>query len=93
MHKVSEFVRSTHGQDGAIVLDVRRGQIFNVNLVGSRILALIEFGSCEAEIVNVISREFDVDRKLVENDVGQFIDTLKEHRLVKEIPRTDAVGR
>ena len=59
MHRVSDGVRSTHGQDGAIVLDVQQGQMFNLNPVGSRILELLETGSADSDIVNVISREFN----------------------------------
>lgn len=84
MHKVSGAVRSTHGQDGAIVLDVQQGQMFSLNLVGSRILELLKSGSSESQIVDVISREFDVSRRLVENDVREFIDSLKKHKLVAD---------
>ena len=42
MYTVSEAIRSTHGEDGAIVLDIRQGQMFNLNFVGSRILELLE---------------------------------------------------
>lgn len=84
MYRVSEGVRSTHGQDGAIVLDVHQGQMFNLNPVGSRILELLESGSTEADIVEAISREFSVSRELVRNDVCEFIESLKKHKLVAE---------
>jgi Coenzyme PQQ synthesis protein D (PqqD) len=84
MHKVSDAVRSTHGQDGAVVLDVQQGQLFNLNLVGSRILELLERGSTESEIVDLISREFHAARDLVEDDVREFLETLKSHKLVEE---------
>ena len=58
LYRVSDGIRSTHGQDGAIVLDIHQGQMFNLNPVGSRILELLESGSAEAEIVEAISREF-----------------------------------
>src|SRR5258707_116519 len=35
MYRVSDGVRSTHGQDGAIVLDVQQGQMFNLNPVAA----------------------------------------------------------
>jgi hypothetical protein len=91
MHKVSDGVRSTHGQDGAIVLDVQQGQMFNLNFVGSRILELLKSGTSEAEIVDGISREFDISRDLAETDVREFIETLKEHRLVEECQLGGAV--
>ena len=84
MYRVSEGVRSTHGQDGAIVLDVEQGQMFNLNRVGSRILELLESGSAEPDIVNVISHEFGVSRDVVENDVREFIEALRKHKLVSD---------
>ena len=85
MNKVSESVRSTHGQDGAIVLDVQQGQMFNLNLVGSRILELLEQGSSEAAIVDVVSREFNADIEIVRNDVREFLDALKRYKLLKTL--------
>jgi hypothetical protein len=84
MYRVSEGVRSTHGQDGAIVLDVQQGQMFNLNRVGSRMFELLETGSAEPEIVDAISQEFSVSREMVEDDVHEFIGTLKKNRLVTE---------
>ena len=73
MYRVSATVRSTHNQDGAIVLDVRQGQVFNLNFVGSRILELIKSGSAESDIVEKISREFDIGRDLAQKDVQEFL--------------------
>ena len=84
MYIVSDTVRSTHNQDGAIVLDVRQGQMFNLNFVGSRILELLKNGSIESVIVDQISCEFSVGRELAENDVREFIQTLKKCHLVEE---------
>ena len=84
MYRVSDGVRSTHGQDGAIVLDIQQGQMFNLNRVGSRILELLESGSAESDIVNVISQEFNGSREVVENDVREFIEALRKHKLVSE---------
>ena len=87
MYRISESVRSTHGQDGAIVLDVRQGQMFNLNLVGSRILELVKDGSAQPEIVDEIIREFGVSRHLAENDVQEFLQTLRKYRLVENTDR------
>jgi hypothetical protein len=84
MHRISDTVRSTHSQDGAIVLDVRQGQIFNLNFVGSRILELLKTGDSESEIVDSISREFDVTREVAESDLREFLVALKNHKLIEE---------
>ena len=84
LYRVSDGVRSTHGQDGAIVLDIHQGQMFNLNPVGSRILELLESGASEVEIVDAVSHEFGASREIVENDVREFIGSLQKHKLVAE---------
>ena len=84
MYRVSNGVRSTHNEDGAIVLDVRQGQMFNINFVGSRILELLKKAYTESGIVDEISREFGVSRDLAENDVREFLQNLKKCHLVEE---------
>jgi hypothetical protein len=88
MYKVSEAIRSTHGQDGAVVLDIRQGQMFNLNFVGSRILELLETGATESTIVDEISQKFEVSRDVAEIDVQEFIESLKQHNLLAD-PRTN----
>jgi len=56
--------------------------MFNLNLVGSRILELLKSGANEADITQTISVEFDVSHQLVEADVREFIATLEKHGLV-----------
>jgi hypothetical protein len=84
MYRISESVRSTHGQDGAIVLDIRQGQMFNLNLVGSQILELLKTGATESIIVEEISHEFEVSRDVAESDVREFIESLQQHHLLED---------
>jgi hypothetical protein len=84
MYRVAAGIRSTHGQDGAIVLDIRQGQMFNLNLVGSKILELLETGATESAIVEEISQTFEVSRDIAESDVREFIAALKQHRLLED---------
>jgi hypothetical protein len=85
MYRVSETVRSAHGQDGAVVLDIRQGQMFNLNLVGSRILELLESGATELAIIDEISQKFEVSKAIAENDVSEFVESLKQHHLLEDI--------
>jgi hypothetical protein len=91
MYTLSETVRSTHNQDGAIVLDVRQGQMFSLNFVGSRILELLKSGTTESEIVDEIVREFGVGGDIAQNDVREFLENLKKCHLVEEHERGMAV--
>lgn len=83
MYRISPSVRSTHNQDGAIVLDIRQGQMFNLNFVGSRILELLKAGTGEAVIVDTICREFDVNQDVVAGDLRDFTTKLETCCLVK----------
>ena len=91
MYRVSNTVRTTQNQDGAIVLDVRQGQMLTVNFVGSRILELLKSGASESAIVDEISREFGVRRELAENDVRELLQNLKKWQLVEELEAGAAV--
>ena len=84
MYRVSESVRSTHGQDGAVVLDIQQGQMFNLNVVGSRILELLKTEATESAIVDEISQKFGVSRDVAKSDVREFIESLKQHHLLDD---------
>ena len=83
MYRVPESVRSTHGQDGAVVLDIRQGQMFNLNSVGSKILELLKTGVAEPAIVDEVSSTFQVSRDVAKGDVQEFIESLKHHHLLE----------
>ena len=85
MYRVSESVRSTHGHDGAIVLDIRQGQMFNLNFVGSRILELLRnVGPHRIQRSSIRSSESSaVGRDRAENDAQEFLQTLKKLHLVE----------
>ena len=80
--RVRENVRSTHSQDGGIVLDILHGRMFRLNFVGSRILELLKQGSAEPAIAEQIAREFGIDRAVSGAHVREFIETLEEHHLL-----------
>ena len=84
MHKVSDAVRSTHDRDGGTILDISRDQIFNLNFAGSTILEFLKSGASEPEIVDRVSGEFNISRDIAEADVHEFIQILKQLRLVEE---------
>jgi len=82
MHKVSDSIRSTHGQDGAIVLDIAQGKIYRLNRVGSRVLESLETGTNETDIADRISREFGVSYEDAESDTREFIQQLQRMGLL-----------
>lgn len=83
MYRIPESIRSTHGQDGAVVLDIRQGQMFNLNVVGSKILELVKNGESEPAIVDEVCRTFQVSRDVAERDVREFVESLQHHHLLE----------
>ena len=84
MFRVSDAIRCTQTQDGAVVLDVQRGRMFSLNLVGSRILEHLKHGFSEPTIVNEIAREFGVSPELAKTDVRGFVQELRQLHLIEE---------
>ena len=83
-YRVAQEVRSTHSQDGAIVLDIRQGQMFNLNQIGSRILELVIAGMDDQVMADTISQEFGVRRELAVSDVQEFLRALEAHQLLEK---------
>jgi hypothetical protein len=78
-------IRRASGPEGAIVLHVRRGTMFRVNLMGSKILDLLEQRFSPAEIAERISAEFNVSLEVVQNDLGPFLQSLGTHGVIDSL--------
>ena len=83
MLRVSQTVRSTKTRDGGVLLDVGSGQMFSLNPVGSRVLALIGRGQEEAEIAATIGKEFSVGIETATADVREFLQSLLERGFIE----------
>lgn len=81
--KISEHIRSTHSQEGAVVLDILHGQMYRLNLVGSRMLELLKQGHTEPQIAERVSQEFGVGREIVASDLQEFLTHLKRNRFLE----------
>jgi hypothetical protein len=81
--RLPDNIRSVHSTNGGTVLDVGHGRMFNLNLVGSRILELLKIGYDEAQIVTQISREFGASPEIVLLDVREFLASMERNHLVE----------
>ncbi len=82
MYKISDAVRSAHGRDGAVLFDLRTGRMLRLNSVGSMIFQLLEKGRAQSEIVEEISRDFNVCATTVQKDVIEFLRSLEQLNLI-----------
>lgn len=85
MFHISDTIRRTETVDGGILLDVHHGQIFCLNLVGSKILEFMQRGYDEALIAEEIGLEYGVSREVVRADVTEFIEMLQRHHILQPI--------
>jgi Coenzyme PQQ synthesis protein D (PqqD) len=83
MRTVPNTTKSSHGRDGAVVLDTKHGRMFNLNPVGSRILELLKSGSAECEIIDRICSEFGARRDIVESDLRDFLLELESQHIIE----------
>ena len=89
----SETIRSGRSEDGRILLDVRDGQMFSINFVGSQILDLLQQGWDEARIAGEIARAYEVGIEVARADVREFIDALCKYRIVQAPPSAESRNR
>jgi len=85
MFRISNDVRSTETQDGSILLDIHHGQMFCLNLVGSKILELLAHGYDETRIAEEISNRYGVAREIASGDVREFLDALYRHHILQPL--------
>jgi hypothetical protein len=83
MKSLADSIRRTSNADGGIVLDLRRGSMFRVNPLGSRILDLLERGEPLPRIAEQISAEFGVALEVVQADLKEFLDSLDRHGVLE----------
>ena len=91
MFRISDTIRRTKTADGGILLDVHHGQMFCLNIVGSKILELMQQGCDESRIADEISRSYGASREVVRIDVLEFIETLHKHHILQPVRSADVV--
>ena len=83
MFRISDTIRRTETQDGGVLLDVHHGQMFCLNIVGAKILDLMQRGYDESRIADEISRSYGANRAVVRADVTEFIENLHKHHILQ----------
>jgi len=89
MLAISSTIRKTQTEDGALLLDVERGQMYCLNPVGSTILELVATGCGEREIAVQLSGTYGAEIGTVEADVREFVETMSRHGIVRRATRQE----
>jgi len=93
MFQVSKTVRRTKTEGGGVLLDIHHGRMFCLNVVGSRIIDLLERGFDTAQIAAEVSDAYAADIETVRTDVGEFIEILNKHHILQVRDRDTSTGR
>lgn len=91
MLRLSDTIRQTTTPDGEILLDVHHGQMFCLNVIGAKILELMQQGYDQAQIALEISKTYGVAIETVRADVGEFIESLHKHRLLQSVRSAEVI--
>ncbi len=89
MLRVSDTIRRAETEDGGILLDIHHGQMFCLNVVGAKILELMQQGYDESRITDEISRSYGASREVVRADVSDFIASLHKHHILQPLRSAD----
>jgi hypothetical protein len=85
MLTISRSARLSKSPDGGVVLDVDRGVIFSLNLVGARIVELLQQEKDAMSVAEAIRREFQVSEEMATKDVADFFAILREEHLLHDL--------
>jgi hypothetical protein len=77
--QLSKHLRVVITPDGAAVLDLRQGKMFQLNPTGAAIVGFLVQGYDEQAIIRELARSCRVEGPVVSADVGSFLASLGNH--------------
>ncbi len=78
MNKLRQLAINEEG----FIFDPSTGESFTTNQTGVFILKMLKEGKKEEEILEKITEEFSVDKETAERDLLDFIERLKNYRII-----------
>lgn len=81
--KAAERVRASVTNDGLVVLDIDKGEIFSANVIAARIWqGLVIDGKERQVVIDGIVSEWGATQECVEKDLDAFVEALVARQLV-----------
>lgn len=81
----SSDVRSTYSEDGAVLLDIRKGLCYSLNPVAARIWSTVEASPSGVDLcglVDVMETHYKISREELEHDTNECLSKLETMGLV-----------
>lgn len=82
MAQKNSLIHTVVERDGAAILDIDQGLISTLNPTGAYVWQELENGKSVATIIADLVRETGEERLVVEGDVHDFVQALKENQLL-----------
>ena len=86
MWLVSPDVRSTYSEDGAVLLDIRKGLCYSLNPVAARVWSTVEASPSGVDfrgLVDVMETHYTISREQLERDIDECLTKLENMGLVQ----------
>lgn len=83
---VSPHVRSTYSEDGAVLLDIRKGLCYSLNPVAARVWSTVEASPSGVDLrglVDVMETHYKVPHDELERDIDECLSKLESMGLVQ----------
>ena len=93
---VSPDVRSTQSEDGAVLLDIRQGLCFSLNVVGAKVWEKLEAsqtGLTLSQLVGELAPVFAVPTDQLRTDLEHYLHELEAKALIRTNCSSSFVGK
>ncbi len=84
---VSPDVRSTYSEDGAVLLDIRKGLCYSLNPVAARIWSTVEASPSGVDLrglVDALEPHYKISHEQLESDIAEYLSKLEHMGLVQQ---------
>src|SRR5258707_14906414 len=81
--KISEHVRTTMTQDGAVLMNIKGGHMVTLNPIGSIIWQQLRDGQSREQIAAHLASEFGISQEQASADVNEFLEQLETQHLIE----------
>ena len=83
---VSPDVRSTYSEDGAVLLDIRKGLCYSLNPVAARVWSTVEASPSGLDLrglVDVMQTHYKIPHEQLKRDIAEYLSKLEQMALVQ----------
>ena len=78
----NSYLQTVVDQVGAAILDIDRGQVSKLNPTGAFVWQRLQRGETIEEVIANLACETGEEIRVIERDVREFVELLKEQRLL-----------